>query len=257
MRATHDAVLSGLKQACYGCWPGTSLMKLPRRHFLQLAGAVFAAPALPRRASALDYPARPVRIVVPVPPGGALDIVARLIGQKLSERLAQPFVIENRPGAGTNIGVEAVVHAAADGYTLLLIPPSVTVNATLYKLNFNFIRDIVPIAMIGQLPLVMEVSLPVPATTVPEFIAYAKANPGKVNMASGGSGSPSHIVGELFMMMTGASMVHAHRSDGRSGAGDVQSFARVDCQHQSRQGARAGGNHRAALAVAAGCAERQ
>ena len=183
-------------------------MKLPRRQFLQLAGAAFAAPALPRRASALDYPARPVRIVVPVPPGGALDIVARLIGQKLSERLAQPFVIENRPGAGTNIGVEAVVHAAADGYTLLLIPPSVTVNATLYKLNFNFIRDIVPIAMIGQLPLVMEVSLPVPAATIPEFIAYAKANPGKVNMASGGSGSPSHIVGELFKMMTGASMVH-------------------------------------------------
>jgi tripartite-type tricarboxylate transporter receptor subunit TctC len=122
--------------------------------------------------------------------------------------LAQPFIIENRPGAGTNIGVEAAVHAPADGYTLLLIPPSVTVNATLYKLNFNFIRDMVPVAMISRLPLVMEVNLSVPATTVPEFIAYAKANPGKVNMASGGSGSPSHIVGELFKMMTGVNMVH-------------------------------------------------
>jgi tripartite-type tricarboxylate transporter receptor subunit TctC len=130
------------------------------------------------------------------------------MGQWLSTHLGQPFVIENRPGGGTNIGVETAVRAPADGYTLLLIPPSVTVNATLYKLNFNFIRDMAPVAMISQLPLVMEVNLSVPAKTVPEFIAYAKANPGKVNMASGGSGSPSHVVGELFKMMTGVNMIH-------------------------------------------------
>ncbi len=148
-------------------------------------------------------------IIVPVPPGGALDILARLMGQWLSERLGQTFVIENRPGAGTNLGVDVVVRAPADGYTLLLIPGSVTANATLYtKLNFNFIRDIVPIAMISSLPLVMEVNLSVPAKTVPEFIAWAKANPGKVNMASGGTGSTSHIGGELFKMMTGVEMVH-------------------------------------------------
>ncbi len=175
---------------------------------MRLAAGAAALPVISRFARAQTYPARPVRIIVPVPPGGALDIVARLMGQWLSDRLAQPFIIENRPGAGTNIGVEAGVHAPADGYTLLLIPPSVTVNATLYKLNFNFIRDMVPVAMISRLPLVMEVNLSVPATTVPEFIAYAKANPGKVNMASGGSGSPSHIVGELFKMMTGVNMVH-------------------------------------------------
>ena len=183
-------------------------MKFLRRRFLRLAAGAAALPAVACFAWAQTYPARPVRIIVPAPPGGALDITARLIGQWLSERLGQPFVIENRPGGGTNIGVEAAVRAPADGYTLLLIPPSVTVNATLYKLNFNFIRDIVPIAMISQLPLVMEVNLSVPAKTVPEFIAYAKSNPGKVNMASGGSGSPSHIVGELFKMMTGVNMLH-------------------------------------------------
>ena len=183
-------------------------MELPRRQFLRLAAGAAALPAITRNACAETYPARPVHIIVPVPPGGALDIIARLIGQWLSTHLGQPFVIENRPGGGTNIGVEAAVRAPADGYTLLLIPPSVTVNATLYKLNFNFIRDMAPVAMISQLPLVMEVNLSVPAKTVPEFIAYAKANPGKVNMASGGSGSPSHIVGELFKMMTGVKMVH-------------------------------------------------
>ena len=183
-------------------------MKFLRRRFLRLAAGAAALPAVACFAWAQTYPARPVRIIVPVPPGGALDITARLIGQWLSERLGQPFVIENRPGGGTNIGVEAAVRAPADGYTLLLIPPSVTVNATLYKLNFNFVHDIVPIAMISQLPLVMEVNLSVPIKTVPEFIAYAKSNPGKVNMASGGSGSPSHIVGELFKMMTGVNMLH-------------------------------------------------
>jgi len=142
-------------------------------------------------------------------PVAALDILARLIGQWLAERLGQPFVIENRPGAGTNIGIEAVVRAPADGYTLLLIPQSVTTNATLYEaLSFDFIRDIVPIAKISRLPLVMEVTSSLPATTVPEFIAYAKSNPGKISMASGGSGSMSHIGGELFKLMTQVDMLH-------------------------------------------------
>jgi tripartite-type tricarboxylate transporter receptor subunit TctC len=184
-------------------------MNLPRRTFLHLALAAASLPVASRIAGAQAYPSQPVRIVVPVAPGGALDIIARLIGQFLSDRLGQPFVIENRPGAGTNIGIDAVVRAPADGYTLLLIPQSVTTNATLYeKLSFNFIRDIVPIAMISSLPLVMEVNLSVPAKTVPEFIAYAKANPGKVTMASGGSGSASHVGGELFKMMTGIDMLH-------------------------------------------------
>jgi len=184
-------------------------MKLPRRNFLHLAAGAAALPAVSHVAWAQAYPTRPVRIVVPVPPGGALDILARLIGQWLSDRLGQTFVIENRPGGGTNIGVEAVVRAPADGHTLLLIPGSVTVNATLYQhLNFNFIRDIVPIAMISSLPLVMEVNLSIPAKTVPEFIAWAKAHPGKVSMASGGTGTPSHIGGELFKMMTGIDMLH-------------------------------------------------
>jgi tripartite-type tricarboxylate transporter receptor subunit TctC len=184
-------------------------VKLLRRQFLQLAAAAAAFEAASSLARAETYPARAVSIIVPVPPGGALDILARLMGQWLSQRLGQPFVIQNRPGGGTNIGIEVVVRAPADGYTLLLIPGSVTINATLYpKLNFDFIRDIVPIAMISNLPLVMEVNLSVPAKTVSQFIAYAKANPGKISMASGGTGSPSHIVGELFKMTTGIDMVH-------------------------------------------------
>jgi tripartite-type tricarboxylate transporter receptor subunit TctC len=184
-------------------------MKLSRRRFLKVAACAAALPIVPRIAMAQAYPARPVRIIVPVAPGGALDILARLMGQWLSERLGQSFIIENRPGAGTNIGIEAVVRAAPDGYTLLLIPSSVTANATLYEnLNFNFIRDIVPIAMISTLPLVMEVNLSVPARTIPEFIAYTKSNPGKVTMASGGTGSTSHVGGELFKLMTGADMLH-------------------------------------------------
>jgi tripartite-type tricarboxylate transporter receptor subunit TctC len=186
-----------------------SPVKLPRRTFLQLAAGTAALPAAATAAFALDYPARPVRIIVPVPPGGALDIHARLIGQWLSEHMGQPFLIENRPGAATNIGIEAAVRAPADGYTLLLIPGSVAVNATLYKnLPFDFLRDIVPIAMISGFPLVMEVNLSVPAKTVPEFIAYAKANPGKVAMASSGNGSPQHIAGTFFQMKTGIQMVH-------------------------------------------------
>ena len=184
-------------------------MTIFRRQFLSLATGAAALPLVSQRAFAQSYPARPVRIIVPVAPGGALDIIARLMGQWLSERLGQTFVIENRPGGGTNIGVEAVVHATADGYTLLLVPGSVTANATLFpKLNFNFIRDIVPIAMISQLPLVMEVNSSFPAKTVPEFIAYAKANPGKISMASGGTGSTSHIGGELLKLRTGIDMLH-------------------------------------------------
>jgi tripartite-type tricarboxylate transporter receptor subunit TctC len=164
---------------------------------------------LSRVGLAQAYPSRPVRIIVPVTPGGALDILARLMGQWLSEHLGQSFVIENRPGGGTNIGIEAVVHAPPDGYTLLLIPGSVTANATLYQhLNFDFIRDIVPIAMISSLPLVMLVNKSNPAKTIPEFIAWAKANPGKVSMASGGTGSTSHLGGELFKLQTGVDMLH-------------------------------------------------
>jgi tripartite-type tricarboxylate transporter receptor subunit TctC len=184
-------------------------MKLPRRRFLQLAAGAAALPIVPRTGLAQSYPGRAVRIIVPVAPGGALDITARLIGQWLSERLGQSFLIENRPGASTNIGIEAVAHAAPDGYTLLLIPASVTVNATLFeKLNFNFIRDIAPVASISRVPLVMEVNLAVPAKTVPEFITYAKVNAGKVTMASGGTGSTSHVGGELFKIMTGIDMLH-------------------------------------------------
>jgi tripartite-type tricarboxylate transporter receptor subunit TctC len=184
-------------------------MNLPRRHFLRLAAGAAALPALSRVATAQAYPARPVRIIVPVTPGGALDILARLMGQWLSEHLAQTFIIENRPGGGTNIGIEAVVHAPADGYTLLLIPGSVTANATLYQhLNFDFSRDIVPIAMISSLPLVMLVNRLNPAKTIPEFIAWAKANPGKVSMASGGTGSTSHLGGELLKLQTGIDMLH-------------------------------------------------
>jgi len=184
-------------------------VKLSRRAVLHLAGGAAALPAIATSAFALDYPTRPVRIIVPVPPAGALDIHARLIGQWLSEHLGQSFVIENRPGASTNIGVEAAVRAPADGYTLLLIPGSVTVNATLYSnLPFNFIRDMIPIAMISGFPLVMEVTPSLPVKTVPEFIAYAKANPGKIAMASSGNGSPQHIAGEFFMMKTGITMVH-------------------------------------------------
>ena len=184
-------------------------MKLPRREFLKLAGAVAAAPAFPRIASALDYPARPVRIIAGFAAGGGVDITARLIGQWLTERLGQSFVIENRPGAGGNIGTEAVVNAAPDGYTLLLATVPNAVNASLYeKLNFNFIRDIAPVAGIIRVPMVILLNPSVPAKTVPEFIGYAKANPGKVNMASAGNGSAPHMAGELFKMMAGVNLVH-------------------------------------------------
>jgi len=184
-------------------------MKLARRSFLHLAAGAAALPAVSRMSWAQAYPTRPVRWIVGAPPGGALDIVARLMGQWLSERLGQPFVIENRPGAGTNIGTEAVAKAPPDGYTLLLISTPSAINATLYeKLNFNFIRDIAPVATITRQPFVMVVNPSVPAKTVPEFIAYAKANPGQINMASAGNGTGPHVAGELFKMMAGVDMVH-------------------------------------------------
>jgi tripartite-type tricarboxylate transporter receptor subunit TctC len=184
-------------------------MKLPRRRFLHLAAGVAALSAASRIASAQTYPSRPVRLLVGFPAGGNADTIARPIGQWLSERLGQPFVIENRPGAGTNIATETVVRAPADGYTLLMVGPAQAINATLYeKLNFNFIRDIAPVAGIISTANALIVNPSVPARTVPDFIAYAKANPRKVNMASGGTGAPSHIAGELFKMMTGIDMLH-------------------------------------------------
>jgi tripartite-type tricarboxylate transporter receptor subunit TctC len=184
-------------------------MKLPRRQFLHLAAGAAALPAVSRTALAETYPARPVRVIVPFAPAGDTDLVARLMGQWLSERLGQPFIIDNRPGAGTNIGTEAVVRAPADGYTLLLVNAAAAINATLYeKLNFNFIRDIAPVAGIVRTPLVLVVNPSFPAETVPELVAYAKANPGKITMASAGVGSTSHMSGELFKMMAGVNLVH-------------------------------------------------
>jgi tripartite-type tricarboxylate transporter receptor subunit TctC len=184
-------------------------MRVPRRHFLQLAAGAAVLPALPRLARAQAYPTRPVRWIVGFAAGGPQDIVARLLAQSLSERLGQQFVIENRAGAGGNIGTEAVVRAPADGYTMLMIGPSATINATLYdNLSFVFLRDIAPVASIIRTSNVMEVHPSFPAKTVPEFIAYAKANPGKINYASAGSGSSQHMAGELFKMMTGIDMVH-------------------------------------------------
>jgi tripartite-type tricarboxylate transporter receptor subunit TctC len=184
-------------------------MKLPRRRFLHLAAGAAALPAASRIARAQTYPTRPVRLIIGYPPGGSADMTARLMGQWLSERLGQTFVIESRPGAATNIATEAVVHAPPDGYTLLLVAPANAINATLYeRLNYNFIRDIAPVAGLIRFPNVMVVNPSVPAKTVPEFITYAKANPGRLNMASSGNGSTIHVSGELFKMMTGVKMVH-------------------------------------------------
>ena len=184
-------------------------MKLPRRQFLHLAAGAAALPTLSRVARGQAYPTRPVRIVVGAAPSGTYDIMARLIGEWLSERLGQPFVIENRPGAGTTIGTEAVVKAPPDGYTLLLVGAAAVTSALLYhKLNFNLIRDIAPVAAISREPHIMVVNPSVPASTVPEFIAYAKANPGKVSFGSGGSGTVANMAGELFKVMAGVNMVH-------------------------------------------------
>jgi tripartite-type tricarboxylate transporter receptor subunit TctC len=184
-------------------------MKLPRRQFLHLAAGAAALPMLPRIARAQTYPTRPVRIIVGFPAGGATDIVARLIGQWLSERLGQPFVIENRPGAATNIATEAVVHAAPDGYTLLAVTGTNALNATLYeKLSFNFIRDIVMVAGLNRFPLVLEIHPTVPVNTVPEFIDYARANPGQISIASFGTATSSHVAIELFKMRADVNVLH-------------------------------------------------
>src|SRR5262245_2369163 len=184
-------------------------MKLLRRTVLHMAAGAAVPAAVSRLAWAQTYPTRPVRLIVGFTPSGATDILARLIGQWLSERLGQQFVVENRPGAGSNIGTEAVVRSPADGYTLLLVAPANAINATLYdRLNFNFIRDVAPVAGLIRVANVMEVNPSVPAKTLPEFIAYAKANPGKINMASAGNGSQQHVAGELFKMMAGIEMVH-------------------------------------------------
>jgi tripartite-type tricarboxylate transporter receptor subunit TctC len=184
-------------------------MEFPRRQFLHLAGGAAALPSVSRVAWAQTYPTRPVRWIVGFAPGGLSDILVRLMGQWLSERLGQPFVIENRPGAVSNIATEAVVRAPADGYTFLLVNSGNATSATFYdKLNFNFIRDIAPVAGIIRVPTVMEVNPSVPVRTIPEFIAYAKANPGKVNYATAGNGSTQHVTGELFKIMTGVNMVH-------------------------------------------------
>jgi tripartite-type tricarboxylate transporter receptor subunit TctC len=199
-------------------------MKLPRRRLLYLAAGAAALPADSRVAWAQAYPTRPVRLIVPFGPGGGTDIVARLIGQWLSERIGQTFVIENRPGAGGNLGTEAVVRAPPDGYTLALIGAPSAINATLYdNLTFNFIRDIAPVAVIVRFPNVMVVNPSVPAKTVPEFIAYANPNPGKLNMASPGSGSTPHVFGELFKMMTGVNMVHVPYRSVAAGMTDMLS----------------------------------
>ena len=184
-------------------------MKLPRRTFLHLAAGAVALPTVSRVAQAQAYPSRPVRLIVPFAPGGVNDIAARLVSQSLSERLGQQFLIENRPGGGGNIGIEAVVRAPADGYTLLVVGTTAAINATLFdKLNYNFIRDIAPVASIVRVTHVMQVNPSFPAVTVSEFIAYAKANPGKISMGSGGNGSPAHVIGELFKMMAGVNLVH-------------------------------------------------
>ncbi len=183
-------------------------MKLPRRNFLHLAAGAAALPAVSRVARAQTYPTRPVRLIEGFGAGSAPDIVARLIGQSLSERLGQSFVVENRSGGSGSIATEAVVRASPDGYTLLLITAASAINATMLKLNFNFIRDIAPVASICRVPLIMEVHPSVPTKTVAEFIAYAKANPGKVNMASAGTGSLPHMAGEMFKMMAGLDLFH-------------------------------------------------
>jgi tripartite-type tricarboxylate transporter receptor subunit TctC len=186
-----------------------TMSQFARRNFLQFAAATAAVSALPRHAAALDYPNHAVRLVIGFPPGGPTDIYGRLIGQWLSQRLGQPFVVENRPGAGSTIGVSEVVHSAPDGYTILLVSTSAAISSSFYpNLDFNLVRDIAPVCGISLVPMVMVVHPSVPAKTVPEFIAYAKANPGKINMASVGNGTTPHLAGELFKMMAGVDLLH-------------------------------------------------
>jgi tripartite-type tricarboxylate transporter receptor subunit TctC len=197
-------------------------MKLPRRNFVYLAAGAAAVPALSRLSWAETYPTRPVRIIAPTGPGGAPDIIARVIGPWLSQRLVQQFIVENRSGSGNNIGTEAVVRAAPDGYTLLIASSSNTINATLYdKLNFVFLRDIAPVAGIISLPFVMVVNPSVPAKTVPEFIAHAKDNAGKISFGSPGIGTPGHVAGELFKMMAGVELIHVPYRGGGAVVSDL------------------------------------
>ena len=199
-------------------------MQFPRRRFLRLAAGAAVLPAVSNIAKAQAYPTRSVRLLIGYTPGGSADLTARLMGQWLSERLGQPFVIENRPGGGTNIATEAVLRAAPDGYTLLLVAPANAINATLYdKLNFNFLQEIEPIAGIIRFPNVVVVNPSVPVKTIPELIAYAKANPGKLNMASSGNGSTIHMSGELFKMLTGINMVHVPYRGGAPALTDMLS----------------------------------
>ena len=213
-------------------------MKLPhRRQFLHLAACAASLSVVAHTARAQSYPTRPVRIIVPAPAGGGIDVLARLMGQRLSERLGQPFIIENRPGAGTNLGTEAVVRAPADGHTLLMIGAANAINATLYeKLNFNFIRDIAPVAGIMRGPEIMVVNPAVPAKAVPEFIAYAKANPGKLNFASPGNGTSFHVAGEMFKMMAGVNMIHVPYRGGGAAVADLIG-GQVDTLHCSKRSA--------------------
>ena len=199
-------------------------MKFPRRQFLHLAAGAALLPAVSRTASAQAYPTRPIRLIIGYTPGGSADLTARLMGQWLSERLGQSFVIENRPGGGTNIATEAALRAAPDGYSLLLVAPANAINATLYsKLNFNFLQEMVPIAGIIRFPNVVVVNPEVPVKTIPELIAYAKANPGKLNMASSGNGSTIHMSGELFKMLTGIDMLHVPYRGGAPALTDLLS----------------------------------
>jgi tripartite-type tricarboxylate transporter receptor subunit TctC len=217
-------------------------MQLPRRKLLKLAVGAAALPAAPRFARAQSWPLRPVRIVVGYPAGIVPDIVARLVGDRLSSRLGQQFVVENRPGAGTSIAADDVVRAPADGYTLLLVAAANTINTSLYpNLNFNFVRDIAPVANFGGVIFLMAVNPAVPAKTVPEFIAYAKANPGKINMASRGIGSLTHVFGELFKMMAGVDLVHVpyrgdYTTDLLGGRVEVAFFAVADAASYVKEG---------------------
>src|SRR6188508_2044863 len=199
-------------------------MKLPRRQFLQLAAGAAVLPAVSQIAKAQAYPTRPVRLIIGYPAGGSADITARLTAQWLSDRLGQPVVVESRPGAATNLATEAVVRAPADGYTLLLVAPANAINATLYdKLGFDFLRDIVPVAGIIRFPNVVDVHPSLPIRSIPELIAYAKANPGKLNMASSGNGSTIHMSGELFKMLTGIDMLHVPYRGGAPALTDLLS----------------------------------
>ena len=231
-------------------------MKFPhRRRFLCLAAGAAVLPVVSRAARAQAYPSRPVRIVVPFPAAGLSDIVTRLVGQWMSERLGTPFVIENRPGAGSNLGTEVVVKAPPDGYTLLNLSSANATNATMYeKLNFDFIRDIAPVASLVRFPYVLEVNPSVPVRTVPELIAYAKANPGKLSIASAGTGTPAHIAGELFKLMTGVDMVHVPYRGAASALTDLlggQVHVMIDNMAASLEHIRAGRLRALAVTTAA------